>query len=243
MTKPVIVGDDDNAQEPVEPKNQLEIYAYFQTPVYLVEKPEYLDTVRSIMTEEIDEIKKTRKLHPLYPLYQTNNLTGDPRIKEFANYVGATAWNILDSQGYAMDKFTVFFQEMWGQEHHKHSAHEEHVHGGGCQLVGFYFLDTPEDCSRLVVHDPRPAKRIVNLPEKTMSNVTLGSTAINFLPKPGSLYFLPSWVPHSFGRHGNKKPLRFIHFTVGVGNQAATIDVDTGLPPDTKNPVPPAEVI
>ena len=234
MTEPIIVGDDINIPQP---KDQLETYVYFPCPVYKIDKPEYLDTVRTVMKEKIDEIKKSRKMNPIYPLYQTDILLGDERIKSFADYIGATSWNILESQGYAMNNLTVFFQELWGQEHHKHSLHEEHVHGHGCQLVGFYFLDTPKDCSRLVIHDPRPAKRLVNLPEVDMFSVTMGSTAINFLPKPGELYIVPSWIPHSFSRHGAKSPLRFIHFTIGVSPQAATIDVDTGLPPEpTDNP-------
>jgi hypothetical protein len=236
MTKPVIVGDDTTTEQTTStsttPKNQLSTFGYFQTPVYKVEKTEYLDPIRTVMTEKINEVKKTRKMHPLYPVFQTDNMFGDPRIKEFVNYVGSTAWNILDGQGYAMNNMTVYFQEMWGQEHHKHSLHEEHVHGAGCQLVGFYFLDTPDECSRLVIHDPRPAKRLVNLPEKNVSQVTIGSTAINFEPHPGDLFFVPSWVPHSFGRHGSKKPIRFLHFTIGVSYQQPTIDVDTGLPPE-----------
>ena len=237
MTEPIIVGDDINIPQP---KDQLETYVYFPCPVYKINKSEYLDAVRTVMKEQIDEIKKTRKIDPIFPLYQTGILLGDKRIKPFADYVGATAWNILESQGYNMNNLSVYFQELWGQEHHKHSLHEEHVHGHGCQLVGFYFLDTPKDSSRLVIHDPRPAKRLVNLPEANMSAVTMGSTAVNFQPKAGDLYFLPSWIPHSFGRHGNKSPLRFIHFTVGVSHTAATIDVDTGLPPE---PISDAEVV
>jgi hypothetical protein len=241
MTEPVIVGEDTSTtQQPATPKTQLSTVGYFQTPVYKAEKPEYLDSVRTVITEKLNEVKKSRKMHPLYPVLQTDNMFSDARIKEFVDNVGATAWNILDGQGYAMDNMTVYFQEMWGQEHHKHSLHEEHVHGAGCQLVGFYFLDTPEDCCRLVIHDPRPAKRLVNLPEKNVSNVTIGSTAINFAPRPGDLFFVPSWAPHSFGRHGNKKPLRFIHFTIGVSYQQPTVDVDTGLPP---TPPQEAEIV
>ena len=242
-SKPIIVGDSDAPTDETSTSttnNQLETYVYFPTPVYKISKTEYLNDVRSVMKEKIDEIKKTRKLHPIFPLYQTDNLLGIGQVKSFIDYIGATAWNILESQGYAMGNFSVYFQEFWGQEHYKHSLHEEHVHGHGCQLVGFYFLDTPKDCGRLVIHDPRPAKRLVNLPEVDMSSVSMGSTAINFTPSPGDLFILPSWVPHGFSRHGAKSPLRFIHFTIGVSPQAPTVDIDTGLPPE---PTSDAEVV
>jgi hypothetical protein len=39
---------------------------------------------------------------------------------------------------------------------------------------------------------------------------------INFQPKAGQLFFANSWLSHSFTRHATKKPLRFIHFNMGV---------------------------
>jgi hypothetical protein len=46
---------------------------------------------------------------------------------------------------------------------------------GGIQLVGFYFLDLPENSSRLVIHDPRPGKVQIDLPEYDEKNVTFAS--------------------------------------------------------------------
>ena len=137
-------------------------------------------------------------------------------IKSFIDYVGYTSFNALISEGYDMSKFSVVFQEMWLQEHHKFSAHEEHVHGFGAQMVGFYFLDCPEYSGRLVFHDPRPAKRQINLPEENFEMVSDASTAVNFDPKPGDLFLAPSWLPHSISRHAGDKPLRFVHITISV---------------------------
>jgi hypothetical protein len=93
---------------------------------------------------------------------------------------------------------------------------DQHIHANGAQLVGFYFIDTPENCSRPVLHDPRMGKVQVNLPEGNMQNVTPASNMVNFEPKPGLLMFTNSWLPHSFTRHGSDEPIRFIHFTIGV---------------------------
>jgi len=235
MTKPIIVGDSNDATVCTASNNQLETYIYFPTPVYKINKPEYLNDVRAVMTDKIDDVKKNNTLHPIYPVYQTDTLLGIEQVKPFLDYIGSTSWNVLESQGYDMDNFSVYFHEIWGQEHYKHSLHEEHVHGHGCQLVGFYFLDTPMDCGRLVIHDPRPAKRLVNPPEKDASLVSMGSTAINFETTPGDLFIVPSWVPHSFSRHGSESPLRFIHFTIGLGPNAPSIDTD--------HPPPAVEIV
>jgi hypothetical protein len=50
-----------------------------------------------------------------------------------------------------------------------------------------------------------------------MANVTYASNAVNFTPEPGLLFFANAWLPHAFSRHAAAKPIRFIHFTLGVG--------------------------
>lgn len=112
------------------------------------------------------------------------------------------------------------------------SGMEQHVHMFGAQIVGFYFLEAPENSSRVVFHDPRPGKVQINLPEQDQSMATVASHMINFQPKPGLLIFSNAWLPHSFTRHASDKPLKFVHFNLTV--QMAQ---PTGLMPA------PAEVI
>lgn len=229
---PTIVGNSSESQNKSE--NQLEVFSYFPSSVYSIKKPEFLNTVKAVSMDALAKRRKEQpKLDPIYPLYQTDNLFSDPRIADFANYVGATGWNILQSQGFDMSNKNVFFMEMWCQEHHRHSAMDEHVHGFGAQLVGFYFLDTPADCQRIVINDPRAAKKQINLPETDMANVTYASNSINFTPEPGLLFFANSWLPHAFSRQMSVKPMRFIHFTLGVGQiqpqqQAAPTAAENG---------------
>jgi hypothetical protein len=199
------------------PKDQVQKYGYFTTPIYHISKLEFLPLLQSIADKLLAEHEKeSPTLHPIYPVRQTGSILSETELKEFFDFVGGTAWNALQSEGYAMNQFSVIFQEMWIQEHHKHSGHDEHVHAFGSQLIGFYFLDTPPESGRLVMHDPRPAKRQINLPEQDMSMATDASTAINFEPKAGDLYFAPSWVPHSISRHGGDTPLRLVHITMSV---------------------------
>jgi uncharacterized protein (TIGR02466 family) len=210
-----IIDADGVVQKPNE--NQLEQYYYFPSIVYSIKKPEFLEIVKTVSDEYLAKRREEQKeIDDIYPVVMTDSFYADPRVEKFSKYVGQTAWEILQGQGYAMDMFNVQFNEMWTQEHHKHSLMEQHIHGYGSQIIGFYFLETPENCSRVVFHDPKPAKVQINLPELDQSNATPASNMINFLPEPGMLLFTNSWLPHSFGRHAADKPIKFVHFNLTI---------------------------
>ena len=210
-----IIDADGIIQEPIE--NQLQQYHYFPSIVYSVKKPEFLEVVKTVSDEYLAKCREDQKeIDDIYPVVMTDNFYDDSRVKEFSKYVGQTAWDILQGQGYAMDQFNTQFTEMWTQEHHKHSLMEQHIHGYGSQIIGFYFLETPENCSRVVFHDPKAGKVQLNLPELNSSNATLASNMINFLPEPGMFLFTNSWLPHSFGRHAADEPIKFVHFNLTI---------------------------
>jgi len=188
----------------------------FSCPVFMVDKPEYLKVTRKVSKKFIDKRKKETELNPNYPVYMTEAINYDPEMLEFANFVAQVSWDILNSQGYAMELFSTYFTEMWTQEHHQNSTMEKHIHGNGCVISGFYFLDVPKDSSRVIFHEPKDSKTITNLPEKNMADATHASSMINFEPKEGQLIFTNSWLPHSFTKNVSKKPIRFIHFNVAV---------------------------
>ena len=210
---------------------QLQVAYHFPCPIYIIERPDFLDAVNVVSEEALEVARKERDLNEIYPVYMTGSYYGDPRMAGFSEFVGATAWNILNEQGYAMQDKAVQFTEMWTQEHHKHSAMDAHVHGFGSQIVGFYFLETPEDSSRVVFHDPRAAKVQIDLPEQDMNMATPASKMINFEPKLGMMIFANSWLAHSFTRHASDKPIKFVHFNLTVIQQQQTCAM------------PPAEVI
>ena len=211
---------------------QIEKYIYFPTSIYMAQRPEFIKSVMEVSEESLREAKKARPKNDIYPVYMSQSFFDDPRVAEFSKFVANTAWDILQDQGYNMQNKQTYFTEMWTQEHSKHSLMEQHTHKFGAQIVGFYFLETPPDCSRLIIHDPRPAKQIVGLDEINMANATEASDMINFEPKPGMLVFTNAWLPHSFGRHAAKKPIKFVHFNLGVQ-----------FSPQQACPAPAAEVI
>jgi len=210
---------------------QVQGWSYFPSNIYTIEMPDFLNAVKEVSDERLEWAKKQKELDPIFPVVMTDSYFADPRLQDFCGFVGSTAWNILEGQGYAMEGLSTSFTEMWTQEHYKHSLMEQHVHGNGSQIIGFYFLEVPENSSNVVFHDPKAGKVQVNLPEANIANISPASIAVNFNPKPGLFMFANSWLPHSFGRHGSDKPLQFVHFNLIVQ-------------PMPKNcEIPPAEVV
>ena len=213
-------------------QTQLQVAFHFASPIYLIERPDFLATVNAVSEEALDVARKERELNEIYPVHMTGSYFGDPRLAGFTEFVGATAWNILNEQGFAMQDKAVQFTEMWTQEHHKHSAMDQHVHGYGSQIVGFYFLETPEGGSNVVFHDPRAGKVQIDLPEQDMNVATAASRMINFTPKPGMMIFANSWLAHSFTRHAAELPIKFVHFNLAA------------IPaPQAACPMPAAEIV
>jgi hypothetical protein len=189
---------------------------YFATPIYITKQPQFLDTVKAIAADSIKQVHGKTKPNKIHPVLMSGNMLEDPRIEEFANFVGQTAWNILASQGFAMDQFNTTFTELWCQEHYQTSSMDYHAHPGGSFLVGFYFLDVPEGAPPAVIHDPRPGRVMLDLPQADVNQLSLASTMINFIPEPGMLMFAPAWLAHSFSRNTSKFPFRFVHFNLTV---------------------------
>jgi len=204
--------------------DKLEEFHYFTTPIYAVKAPQFLDVVRKISDAYLTKSKANHKgKKPMTVM--TANYSGESEIAPFAQYVSQTAWNILNAQGYAMDHLVTFFNEMWTQEHNFQSSMDTHVHGHGVQMSAFYFLSMPKNGCRMIIHDPRPAKVILNLPVKDNEKISPASQQIVFTPEEGTLIFSPPWLPHQFTRNHNKdSAVRFVHMNLSVTHAPAETD-------------------
>ena len=207
----------------------LTLETLFPTLVYHIDKPEFLNAVNEVAEELLVEARK-KDTNELYPVIMSGSMFNDPRMNTFNTWTGQTAWNILDAQGYDMSSRVTRFTELWAQEHHKYSQMEQHIHGGGNQIIGFYFLECPEDCSNIVFYDPRAAKVQIDLPLKDQTNITASTFAINYKPRPGQFFFSNAWLPHSFTRHGSDKPMKFVHFNLDTYVQHFSIEQVASCP-------------
>jgi uncharacterized protein (TIGR02466 family) len=189
----------------------------FPSAIYSINLPKFLEPARAAVIDAVaDRMDEIKEINEIYPVVMTKNLLSDERVGDMAQTIAQTAWSILDSQGYSMNGFSTEVTEFWCQEHHKHSAMEQHVHGFNSQIIGFYFIDVPKGSSRVMFHDPRLGKIQSELPERDRSDGSFASKAIFLDPEPGMCIFANAWLPHSFTRHESDEPLRFIHFNVNA---------------------------
>jgi hypothetical protein len=187
---------------------------------------ELLPIVKPVFDEYLkksDSANENR--NPVYPGIMTELLSADERMVPFVQYVNNISWEILNHQGYNMDLYYTDASEMWGQYHPYSSNMEQHVHGSGVQLCGFYFIETPANSSKMFIHDPRSAKVQIGLPERQSTELTSAHSLINYTPEPGDLIFTNSWLSHSFSRNASYLPYSFIHINVRVFNKPQPIIV------------------
>jgi uncharacterized protein (TIGR02466 family) len=197
--------------------HQVSQYQHFPVTIYSVDAPEFLESVNKVSEKYLDKQKATiETVNELYPSIMTESFFHEESIAEFTKFVGQQCYNALESQGYNLFGLGTTFYEMWTQEHQKTSSMEQHVHTWGSQIVGFYFLETPENCSKAIFHDPKPGKVQLSLAETNPAIATAASNMINFEPRAGQLLFSNAWLPHSFSRNGSDKPMKFVHFTAGL---------------------------
>jgi hypothetical protein len=193
---------------------------HFTSLVTRANIPEFLPAVKLVFDEYVKKSNINQGYRdPVYPGIMTELLSSDERMEPFIQYVSDLSWEILNYQGYNMDLFYTDASEMWGQYHPYSSNMEQHVHGNGVQLCGFYFLDTPVNSSKLFIHDPRSAKVQIGLPERSSTVITSAHNLINYTPEPGNLIFTNSWLSHSFSRNSSHLPYNFIHINVRVVNR------------------------
>jgi len=205
---------------------------YFGTPVYIIEKPEWLPSAIKATDKFINEAYKIespklkdrekflgkkdfKKVKDHGWSYHSTPLNGDLGLKEMESYIGQTSWNLLDEWGYDMNIYTMFFTEFWVQEFAKVGGghHDTHVHYDN-HISGFYFLKCSDKTSFPVFHDPRAGAMMTKLPLKDKGKISHMSDSIHYKPKPGTLMFFPAYVPHQFAVDNGLEPFRFIHFNL-----------------------------
>ena len=195
-------------------QENIDVENYFCTPVYSIYKPNFLSLIKKVSKKHLKNVKDNQKLNSLYPVFMSNNFYNDPDAKEFCDFVGNLAWDILNTQGYNLNNLNINFTEMWTQEHYKYSSMDQHVHGNGSQIVGCYFLKVPKESPNILFYDPRIGKVQNNLLEKNEQELNVSSSIINVKPREGLLVFTNSWLAHAFTKNPSNKPFKFVHFNL-----------------------------
>ena len=193
---------------------------YFNTTIWLEQKPEFVKSLNKASNKYIKEARNRNKVHikkygDFGLSHHSTPLTMDNDFLDFRNYVGQKSWEYLDHQGFDMLQYQTMFSEMWVQEFAKKGGghHTLHTHWKG-HMSGFYFLKASERTSMPMFEDPRPGNVMNLLPEKDRSKVTYASSQIHYKVQPGRLIFFPSYMPHQYIVDMGYEPFRFIHWNI-----------------------------
>jgi len=193
-----------------------------------MEKPEWIKKLNKASDPYIKKAKKlndenvknrtkkfggNKKDHGM--VHHSTSLIGDPKFKDLQDWILATAWNLLDEQGFDLKGHQLFLTELWVQEfsHLGGGHHTLHTHWNG-HMSGFYFLKASEKTSYPVFEDPRPGRQMNLLPEKDKTKISIATSQIHYKVKPGRLIFFNSYMPHLYSVDSGYEPFRFIHWNI-----------------------------
>lgn len=186
----------------------------FPSSVLRFPQTEYLPSVKEVLAEYIANVKPNQ-----WNVCQSESMFDD-RIRDFFTKIATTSFEMLIDQGYDMTGKQTRVSELWGQEFMKGGQHIEHIHSGGAQITGFYFINAPKGGSMPIVFDPRPGKKQISMRQKNAEEVNFASEQILLEINPGDFMLFNSWLPHGFTRHESDEPFQFVHFNVCVEDAA-----------------------
>jgi len=186
---------------------------FFPSSIYVKQLPNLLPNIIKRTDLVIQDLKDNYVGDNHGHVYHSNSISHFEEILPLCSIVTSEAINILDQQGYDLEKHNLYITEMWVQEFAKGGYHDSHVHSGN-HISGFYFISCSENTSFPVFYDPRPGKVMTQLPFKDENVVTLASEKVNFKPSPGTLVLFNSYFPHHFTGQNSTDSFRFIHFNI-----------------------------
>ena len=207
---------------------ELKYENFFSTPIYRVEKPEWLSKVNKACDPLIKKAKKDndllfKKRDKLYKIkkgdfgwtHHTGSLVNLRGLEDLQYFIGESSDQLLKDMGYDTSKHILTITEFWAQEFSKLGAghHDAHCHYDN-HISGFYFLKCSPRTSYPVFHDPRAGKLMAQLPMKNPKDLNSGVDRIHVMPSPGTFIMFPAYLTHQFTVDLGVDPFRFIHFNI-----------------------------
>lgn len=205
------------------------ISQYFSTPIYMVEKPEwvskvdkacqrYIDKAKEHFKSKIENREKTlgKKVGDLGMSYNSGSLINDPNLMQLQQYIGLHSWLMLQNMGYDLKGQDMYWTEFWVQQFGAKGGghHEGHIHHNN-HVSGFYFLRCSDKTSFPMFLDPRYTKEMMHLPlAKDLRADAPAVDRVKYQPKPGTLIFFPAYIEHQYPVDNGVEDFRFIHFNL-----------------------------
>lgn len=183
-------------------------FEYFPSCVYRDEHPEWVGYLLQVVKKYYAEVESNGLLD------QTNHMASDPDLKFFTDYLLLAADTILREQGYNMDRYDLYLSGLWGQDVKCKGGTNVHVHKNS-QICGWIFLETPENGSYPIYHDPRMNKQMVELDYAPSQELTASSPMVHFNNVlPGTVLFANSWMQHQLMQNNAETETKSIHFII-----------------------------
>ena len=176
---------------------------YFASPVYIEEKPEWIEKldnfsnpyIKKARDDQEENNKKRLTLgykNDIGMTYHSNPLEPDENFRFFHDYVAQKSRWCLDDMGYDMENYALVYTESWVQEFSFNGAghHWFHTHGNN-HISGFYFLKASEKTSRPFFQDPRTAHVPLKLKENLRASHACALVSCNSTLDSGIPPILP----------------------------------------------------
>jgi uncharacterized protein (TIGR02466 family) len=207
---------------------ELKYENFFSTPIYRVEKPQWLSTINKACDPLLKKAKKDndilfKKRDKLYKIkkgdfgwtHHTGSLVNLRGLEDLQYFIGESSNQLLKDMGYDTSKYILTITEFWAQEFSRLGAghHDAHCHYDN-HVSGFYFLKCSPRTSYPVFHDPRAGKLMAQLPMKNSKDLSSGVDHIHVTPSPGTFIMFPAYLTHQFTVDLGVDPFRFIHFNI-----------------------------
>ena len=109
---------------------------HFATPFYTTEKAEWVEKTNKLCQPHLDDAhqryKETmeKKGTDFGHVYHSVSIEDDPKLKYLTDYIGASAFNLLNTWGVDLSNFTLLYESMWVQEFARDGGghHRIHIH-------------------------------------------------------------------------------------------------------------------
>ena len=160
--------------------------------------PELLEKWKYECNKLIPNQKTIKSYRGSRPWCSDDDLYNLPQFKELVDFI------ILETN-YGLDCMKIerdshYISSLWLNAQYQDNNHSLHTHANSL-FSGVVYIDTPKNSQSLIFQDPRPQTQIlvpsvIKNPDGTLSDEDPAHMPC-VIPKPGCLYFWPSWLPHA----------------------------------------------
>lgn len=188
----------------------------FPTSIYVFNLNEWVDNLNKKSDFYINKSKQETQKRLGFNYYsKSNDLIVDNDFHEFRKFICDKSLYILDEQGYDINLYNLKINQIWVQEFSSLGGgnNTPHIHSES-HISGFYFLKCSDKTSFPVFYDTRLQKRMNQLTEKNINEITNASGKVNFKPTPGTFIFFNSYLEHELVLDHGIEPFRYIHFNI-----------------------------